>query len=91
MSPAAAMLRGAIGAYRLMISPWLGAHCRFLPSCSAYALEAVEKHGARRGGGLALRRICRCHPWGGMGYDPVPERPLPFCAAKHSSPKSLQD
>ena len=47
--------------------------CRFEPSCSSYALEALELHGARRGSWLALRRICRCHPWGGHGWDPVPE------------------
>lgn len=46
--------------------------CRFMPSCSQYAVEAVEAHGAVRGGWLATRRICRCHPWGGHGYDPVP-------------------
>lgn len=47
--------------------------CRFEPSCSSYALEALEVHGAGRGGWLALRRICRCHPWGGHGWDPVPQ------------------
>lgn len=49
--------------------------CRFVPSCSTYAVEALEAHGAARGGWLALRRICRCHPWGGDGYDPVPMNP----------------
>ncbi|MDP9403554.1 MAG: membrane protein insertion efficiency factor YidD [Actinomycetota bacterium] len=48
--------------------------CRYVPSCSTYALEALERHGGVRGTWLALRRICRCHPWGGMGCDPVPER-----------------
>lgn len=48
--------------------------CRYLPTCSTYAVEAVELHGALRGGWLALRRISRCHPWGGHGYDPVPDR-----------------
>jgi uncharacterized protein len=48
--------------------------CRFVPSCSTYALEAVEAHGAVRGSALAVRRVCRCHPWGGHGFDPVPER-----------------
>ena len=59
--------------YRWFLSPFLGGHCRFHPTCSAYALEAIEAHGAWRGGGLALKRLGRCHPWGGAGPDPVPE------------------
>jgi len=59
--------------YRLILSPWIGAHCRYQPTCSAYALEALEKHGAIKGGIMAARRITRCHPLGGAGYDPVPE------------------
>lgn len=63
--------------YRLTISPLLhaatgGQACRFLPSCSAYALEAVQKHGALRGGVLTIKRLCKCHPWGEAGVDPVP-------------------
>lgn len=58
--------------YRLAISPWLGNNCRFEPSCSAYAVDALREHGAFRGTYLAARRIGRCHPWGGSGYDPVP-------------------
>jgi len=50
--------------------------CRFVPSCSTYALEALEEHGAARGAWLATRRLCRCHPWGGQGFDPVPPRKL---------------
>ena len=74
MSPAARGLRGAIQAYRLVRSGRGGLpSCRYIPSCSAYALQAVEGHGAFRGGWLALRRLTRCHPWGGFGYDPVPE------------------
>ncbi len=65
-----------IRAYRLVLSPWLGLNCRFLPTCSAYAIEALEAHGALRGGWLAVRRILRCHPAGGSGYDPVPD-PVP--------------
>ncbi len=59
--------------YRYAISPLLGLNCRFDPSCSNYAIEALQTHGVFRGGWLALRRIGRCHPWGGSGYDPVPE------------------
>ena len=58
--------------YQLVISPWLGPKCRFNPSCSHYAIEAFNKHGIFRGFWLTLKRIARCHPWGGSGYDPVP-------------------
>ena len=58
--------------YQLFISPVLPPSCRFHPTCSAYAVEAVMTHGPLRGGWLALKRLARCHPWGGSGYDPVP-------------------
>ncbi|KAA5606807.1 membrane protein insertion efficiency factor YidD [Roseospira marina] len=67
------LLRGLIRVYQLFLSPLLGQNCRYMPTCSAYAMEALERHGVVRGGWLAARRILRCHPWGGMGYDPVPE------------------
>ncbi len=60
--------------YRWFLSPFLGRHCRFQPTCSQYALEAIAAHGAARGWWLALKRIGRCHPWGAAGFDPVPER-----------------
>lgn len=63
--------------YRKLISPLLGVNCRFEPSCSVYAEEALRRYGGLHGGWLALRRICRCHPWGGSGYDPVPLRTRP--------------
>jgi len=65
-------LRSAVRAYQLLISPLLPPSCRYLPTCSDYAVEAIERHGALRGTVLVLRRLARCHPWGGSGYDPVP-------------------
>ncbi|MFT4062650.1 MAG: membrane protein insertion efficiency factor YidD [Edaphocola sp.] len=58
--------------YQRFVSPWLGAQCRYAPTCSQYAAEAIEKHGALKGGWLALKRILSCNPFGGHGYDPVP-------------------
>ena len=69
--PARALL-ALVRGYRLVISPLIGPRCRYLPTCSEYALEALEVHGALRGGWLTLRRIGRCHPFGGSGLDPVP-------------------
>lgn len=66
------VLIALIKGYRLILSPWLGGHCRFHPTCSAYALEAIEAYGARRGFWLALRRVGRCHPFHPGGHDPVP-------------------
>lgn len=66
-----------VRAYRLIFSPWVGFNCRYQPTCSAYALEAIEKHGAFRGAWLAARRIGRCHPLGSSGYDPVPDSKKP--------------
>jgi hypothetical protein len=63
----------ALKGYKLAISPWFGAACRFEPTCSAYAEEAIRLHGPIRGVWLGARRILRCHPWGGSGYDPVPQ------------------
>ena len=60
-------------AYQLLISPLLGNHCRFYPSCSQYAIDAVDGHGVLRGGWLAVRRLSRCHPWHPGGFDPVPD------------------
>jgi hypothetical protein len=58
--------------YQLIVSPWLGPKCRYTPSCSAYGIEALKKYGIFKGGWLTIKRISRCHPWGGHGYDPVP-------------------
>ena len=72
MTPGAYILSLPVRAYRLVLSPYVGNGCRYQPTCSVYALDALERHGALKGGWLALRRIGRCHPWGGYGYDPVP-------------------
>lgn len=61
-----------IRAYKLTLSPFIGRDCRYLPTCSAYAADAVTAHGAWAGGWMAAARLCRCHPWGGQGYDPAP-------------------
>lgn len=72
-----ATLRAGVRAYQLFVSPLRPPCCRFLPTCSDYAIEAIARHGAWRGSGLALWRLARCHPWGGSGYDPVPPRISP--------------
>ena len=67
-----AALIGLVRGYRLLLSPWVGSACRFTPTCSAYALEALERHGAAAGSYLTLARLGRCHPWCRGGADPVP-------------------
>jgi putative membrane protein insertion efficiency factor len=74
MSIPARLLRLLVLGYRYLVSPVLPASCRYLPTCSAYALDALHEHGALRGAWLAACRIGRCHPWGGGGVDPVPEQ-----------------
>lgn len=69
---AARVLLGLVVCYRYTLSPLLGPRCRYLPTCSDYAREALLLHGALRGSWLTLRRLARCHPYGGSGYDPVP-------------------
>lgn len=78
-----AVLRGLIRAYQLLVSPLLLPSCRYLPSCSDYAAEAIQTHGAPYGVWLTLRRLLRCHPWGGSGWDPVPGRAHP-ASHRHS-------
>ncbi len=63
-----------IKGYQLLISPLLPSTCRYDPTCSHYSIEALQKHGFLKGGWLAIKRIGSCHPWGGSGYDPVPEK-----------------
>lgn len=69
----ARFLHWLIRFYQIAISPLLGPRCRYIPTCSQYAIEAIRYHGAWRGGVLATKRVCRCHPWAGYGYDPVPK------------------
>ena len=81
------LLIGFLRAYRVAISPLYGQVCRYHPSCSAYALEAVTEHGSLRGGWLAARRLLRCHPWAAGGYDPVPPRSSRQPAGPSPSPQ----
>lgn len=80
------LLIGLLKAYRFAISPLYGQVCRYHPSCSAYALEAVTVHGSIKGSWLAVRRIARCNPWARGGYDPVPQRTSPKPSRRESRP-----
>ncbi len=73
MSLLARIIALPVHGYRLFLSPWLGSNCRYQPTCSTYALEALKKHGGLKGSWLAARRIARCHPWGKSGIDNVPD------------------
>ena len=93
-------LMAIVRGYRLVLSPWLGNGCRFEPTCSAYSLQALERHGAAAGTYLTLHRLARCHPFCSGGYDPVPEHPShllhpffgsPSHPAATSSPPSSTD
>ena len=70
-------LLGLVWLYRNAVSPLIGANCRYSPTCSVYAAEALQRYGAFKGGYMALKRIGRCHPWGGSGYDPLPDNGKP--------------
>ena len=82
MSPFAVGLRGLVHTYRAVVAPWLPPSCRFAPSCSNYSLEALRRYGAIRGGWLSVKRLVRCQPWGGSGYDPVPNDKTPQTSAE---------
>ena len=81
--PSSALLR-LIGLYQYLLSPWLGNACRYWPTCSEYAREAIEIHGAWRGAVLAVKRMGRCHPYGRGGVDPVPPRIAARCDCDHA-------
>jgi putative membrane protein insertion efficiency factor len=85
--PVRHLLIGLLRGYRLLISPLYGQVCRYHPSCSAYALDAVREHGSLRGTWLAARRLSRCHPWAAGGYDPVPSRSPRASAGSSPSPQ----
>ena len=89
MNPIGQAMRGTIRLYQLVVSPILPASCRFMPSCSSYAMDAIQRHGPLAGSWLATKRICRCHPWNDGGYDPVPE-PSPDCGGK-AAPSRMPD
>ena len=87
MTPLAFVVSLPVRAYRAIFSPWVGFNCRFQPTCSAYALEALEKHGGLKGSFLTAKRICCCHPFGKSGYDPVPPSKDHCCSNDHCSSK----
>ena len=82
------VLIGLVRAYRLLLSPWLGSSCRFEPTCSAYALDALALHGAATGSYLTVHRLARCSPWCQGGHDPVPEQAPRLFSALFSPPSS---
>jgi putative membrane protein insertion efficiency factor len=82
------MLIALVRGYRLLLSPWLGSACRFEPTCSRYALDALQQHGAAAGSYLTLRRLVRCHPWCDGGHDPVPAEPPRLFSRLFSPPPS---
>ena len=91
MSWGSRLIAMPVWGYRLLISPWLPPACRYQPSCSEYALEALKIHGPVRGAVFAARRIARCHPWGSHGDDPVPGSENPCCDDHGAAPHSDTD
>ena len=81
-----ALMIMCVRCYQWCISPFIPARCRYLPTCSEYAVEAISEHGACTGGRLALQRLARCHPFGGHGLDPVPPRTKENCVKNHPNP-----
>lgn len=89
MSVVQRVLIGLVQGYRWFLSPWLGSACRFTPTCSAYALQALQEHGAGRGSYLTARRLMRCHPWCEGGHDPVPPHRSALFTSLVSTEKTL--
>jgi putative membrane protein insertion efficiency factor len=87
-------LLGLIRAYQYLVSPWVGGACRYWPTCSEYAREAIERHGAMKGGWMMLTRLARCHPYGSGGVDPVPDQFRLRCWCQdeaHRTPQPFSD
>ncbi len=82
------LLHWLIRFYQIAISPLIGPRCRYIPTCSQYALEAIHTYGAFKGSCLATKRLCRCHPWGGHGYDPVPKKAIRFISFQQIDSKT---
>lgn len=89
MTTISVLLLALIRGYQLLVSPFFPPSCRYFPTCSDYARQAVSRHGPIKGGWLALWRILRCHPWGGFGYDPVPEQTAPNGGAPEKAARGL--
>ncbi|MCF9047121.1 membrane protein insertion efficiency factor YidD [Acinetobacter nectaris] len=79
------LLHWLVRFYQIAISPLIGPRCRYIPTCSQYTIEALHMHGALKGSIFAVKRICRCHPWGGSGYDPVPQKAIRFISFQQIS------
>ncbi len=82
------ILVGMVKVYKHLISPWTPSACRHIPTCSTYAVQALQAHGPIKGGWLSIKRLSKCHPWGTEGYDPVPEHAKPLIDVKHLKTKS---
>ena len=91
MTVVAKFLRMLVRLYQLTLSPWVGRSCRFVPTCSNYAIEALEKYGAVKGTYLTIYRLLRCHPLGGRGLDPVPAKFRWRCWCRECRPEELED
>lgn len=85
----AQVLHWFVRLYQIVISPLIGPRCRYIPTCSQYTIEALQMHGALHGSYLSIKRICRCHPWGSFGYDPVPKKAIRFISFQQINSQTL--